>query len=66
MHLQHSPLLVQLRVSFFDAPNLRRWLDRDPLGEGGFEALANGSVGQMGDGANYYAFVRNSPIDSFD
>ena len=33
-------------------PNLQRWLNRDPLGEGG--------------GINLYGFVRNDPVDFID
>jgi hypothetical protein len=44
----------------------RRWLNRDPLGEPGFELSRGGKVNALGDGANPYTFIRNSPPGAFD
>jgi RHS repeat-associated protein len=55
---------------FYD-PGLQRWLNRDPLGEVGFEKL--GSVRGIrddevygSDGPNLYAFVGNNPLNHID
>src|SRR5207249_4362990 len=52
---------------FYD-PNLQRWINRDPLGEPGFELIRGTSdyVSVTGDGPNLYAFVRNGPLQAID
>jgi len=53
---------------FYD-PNLQRWLNRDPLGELGFNVLQRAGVGAAAkwDGdPNLYDFVANNPKNSFD
>jgi RHS repeat-associated protein len=50
---------------FYD-PQTQRWLNRDPLGEPGFEVLRRGSANVLGDGPNRYAFVGNDPITHID
>jgi RHS repeat-associated protein len=50
---------------FYD-PNLQRWLNRDPLGEPGFEVLRGDDTDVLGDGPNRYAFVQNSPVNYHD
>ena len=58
---------------FYD-PNLQRWLNRDPIGEQGFEALESGSTpsgfatvpAEVTQGANVYAFVGNGPTGRHD
>jgi RHS repeat-associated protein len=47
-------------------PNLQRWLNRDPLGELGFELLRNETPDVSGSGPNFYLFVENDPVVSFD
>jgi RHS repeat-associated protein len=48
-------------------PSTGRWLNRDPLGELGFEVMRHHrKVNPMGDGPNPYAFVGNNPITRVD
>lgn len=50
----------------FYAPNLLRWLNSDPLGEPGFEAIRK-SKGHAGSyGPNLYTFVRNGGVGTID
>jgi len=65
--------LVYYLYRYYD-PNLQRWVNRDPIGEPGFEVLRferNKSsrlmalLGQMG-GVNLYEFEKNSPIYGLD
>src|SRR5207245_9136483 len=57
---------------FYD-PNLQRWLNRDPIGESGFEAIRREATTRYkslshevavlsGDGMNQYRFCRNDAI----
>ncbi len=48
------------------APIMQRWVNRDPLGEAGFEVLRQGRASVLGDGPNLYEFIRNQAINSFD
>ncbi len=48
------------------APNLQRWLNRDPIGETGFETIRNPVVHEYADGPNLYTFVLNDPFDKVD
>lgn len=57
--------LVYYLYRFYDS-NLQRWLNRDPLGEPGFEDLRGRTARVRGDGPNYYAFVRNNPQNRVD
>jgi RHS repeat-associated protein len=50
----------------FYAPATQRWLNRDPLGESGFETLRHRPPSMIGDGSNYYLFVENSPVGGID
>jgi RHS repeat-associated protein len=59
---------------FYD-PLTQRWLNRDPLGEPGFETMRGVEHGfwrpvlvptELFEGANIYAFVRNNPISYYD
>ena len=60
---------------FYD-PNLQRWLNRDPLGEPGFEVMQRGSPfrthsivrkpAELVDGPNLYEYVTGDPINHFD
>jgi RHS repeat-associated protein len=47
-------------------PKMQRFLNRDPLGEAGFELLRGGELDLLGDGANLYQILVNSPIDFVD
>jgi RHS repeat-associated protein len=60
---------------FYD-PNLARWLNRDPIGEPGFEAVrrinpwggirSGGLPAELSQGPNLYTFVRNNPANFVD
>jgi RHS repeat-associated protein len=50
----------------FQDPSLGRWLNRDPLGEPGFELARRGTPNVLGDGPNLYTFVHNSPQNKVD
>ena len=61
---------------FYD-PNLQRWLNRDPIGEVGFETVRRASGPPIGDrpslrpavargGPNLYAFCHNRPTTLWD
>jgi RHS repeat-associated protein len=43
-----------------------KWLNRDPLGEPGFEELRRRKSNVFGDGPNLYAFVGNAPVNRID
>jgi len=48
-------------------PNFQRWLNRDPVGEFGFQTrTARASRSMFVDQENQHVFVRNSPIGTFD
>ena len=51
--------------AFYD-PGAQRWLNRDPLGESGFEVLRSGRVDLLGDGPNLYTFVKNNSANQID
>src|SRR6266576_2916893 len=48
------------------APDLQRWLNRDPIGEPGFEVLHRSAPGLLGSGPNLYEFVSNTPLNMVD
>jgi RHS repeat-associated protein len=60
---------------FYD-PTLQRWLNRDPIGEPGFEAVrrinpwggirSGGLPAELSQGPNLYTFVRNNPANFVD
>lgn len=58
-------VVVESASAFYDA-GLGRWINRDPIGEPGFEELNLGGVDPLGDGPNLYAFVANNPITRVD
>jgi RHS repeat-associated protein len=50
---------------FYD-PNLQRWLNRDPIGENGFEAVRkHRALASLGE-PNRYQFVYNDPLSEYD
>ncbi len=57
--------MAQAASAFYDA-NLGRWINRDPIGEPGFEKVARDLTGGRSDSLNLYAFVSNDPIDNVD
>ncbi len=46
----------------FYKPDLGRWVNRDPIGEQGFELLRGKVANVMGDGPNNYSFVANNSL----
>src|SRR5207248_2214019 len=50
---------------FYD-PNLQRWLNRDPLGENGFESIRHKKTSVWGTGPNPYVFLKNSAVFVLD
>jgi RHS repeat-associated protein len=50
----------------FYYPSIQRWLNRDPLGELGFEMLRDGQTDLIGDDPNLYAYVKNNPENQTD
>ena len=50
---------------FYDA-SVGRWINRDPLGELGFDMMRLGRSEVWGDGPNLYVFVENAPVNIFD
>ncbi len=53
-------------ASAFYAPAEQRWVNRDPLGETGFEVLRHGKANPLGDGPNSYLFVHGDPENNQD
>ena len=51
--------------AFYD-PGAQRWLNRDPLGEPGFEMLVSGQANPLGDGPNFYAYIKNNSVNQID
>ena len=50
----------------FYVPGIERWLNRDPIGEPGFELIRHGAVNALAGGANRYEFGPNNPLSGFD
>jgi hypothetical protein len=59
---------------FYD-PSLQRWMNRDPLGEIGFEInrrlvplplIRFVPIAEMSQGPNLYTYVHNDPEDKYD
>lgn len=71
--LQSASGLVYYGYRFYE-PSLQRWLNRDPLGEFGFEflrlnafvAVIHGDRVEVLEGPNIYSFVHNSPNTATD
>jgi RHS repeat-associated protein len=61
------PLLSapHLASGYYD-PGVQRWINRDPLGEPGFEATRRPHQLEVGGGANLYRFVGNDPCSGVD
>lgn len=60
------PLLNGSVASAFYDPVLGRWLNRDPLGEIGFQSIQNTVFGRGDDDFNLYRFVKNDGINHQD
>jgi RHS repeat-associated protein len=54
-----------LARAYYD-PGVQRWINRDPLGEKGFETVRRPREIDMHDGVNLYSFVLNDPWDNID
>jgi RHS repeat-associated protein len=57
--------LVYYLYRLYD-PNLQRWLNRDPLGEQGFEAVHGPRSDMDPHAPNLFRIVRNDPVNTFD
>src|SRR5579885_3112884 len=57
-----SPAGLYYYLYRFCDPNLQRWLNRDPLGEPGFELLHGNEPDLLGDGPNLYLYCANNPM----
>src|SRR5262245_1272612 len=58
-------MLTQIAHAFYD-PSLGRWINRDPIGERGFGAVARLSTSSFYDDPNPYLFIRNEPVSLYD
>lgn len=58
-------LVIESASAFYDA-GLGRWINRDPIGERGFEKLRRADEINMSGRDNPYLFVENSPIAYID
>lgn len=58
--------LVAQEANAFYNPTTGRWLNRDPLGEFGFETVRGGLWDLLGDGPAHYGFLNNDPIARTD
>lgn len=56
---------VQMTSAFYD-PGFGRWLNRDPMGEPGFEVSHGRRESALGSGPNKYSFVGQSPVNRSD
>lgn len=54
-------VITNVAYGFYD-PNLQRWINRDPLGEPGFEVRRRERTDNLADGQNLYLFVQNSMV----
>lgn len=62
-------LLSIISAKAFYDPSIGRWVNRDPLGDIASpvnKIYLDGDVGEMLEGPNLYAFVRNNPVDNAD
>ena len=53
-------------ASAFYSPNLQRWVNRDPIGERGFELTRRASSRKHSDGTGSYVFIENDPVNRLD
>ena len=60
-------LLASLHTTFaYYDPGLQRWINRDPLGELGFEAARRPQLAEVADRAILYRFIANDPCNGVD
>lgn len=59
-------LVCALPARAFYDPGLGRWINRDPLGESGYESLRRPDSISMHGGAELYVFVQNNPVKAID
>jgi RHS repeat-associated protein len=64
------PLLLLLAslhtASAYYDPGVQRWINRDPLGEAGFETMKDLTAGGWSTTGNPYLFVVNNPVALID
>lgn len=58
-------MLVTMTAAGFYDPSLQRWINRDPLGESGFEQVGAKNSNDR-TSPNAYLFVYNDPLDLVD
>jgi RHS repeat-associated protein len=56
---------THLASAFYD-PSLGRWLNRDPIGDSGFDAIRAHASSLLVDDHNRHRFVSNNPINNND
>jgi len=56
---------AQIVSAFYD-PALGRWLNRDPIGDSGFDAIREHPTSLLVDNLNRHRFVSNNPINNND
>ncbi len=59
-------LFTGQQVHAFYNPTTGRWLNRDPIGEPGFEMQRGKKASAIAGGPNRHLFVKNSPIAQWD
>jgi RHS repeat-associated protein len=57
--------LPHLASAYYD-PGVQRWINRDPVGEPGFEAVRGQGQAEPAADQNQYVFVGNNPVASAD
>ena len=58
-------LVSQSALAFYES-NFGRWINRDPIGEPGFEKLRRADEINMSGRDNPYLFVENNPVAYID
>jgi RHS repeat-associated protein len=56
---------LRTATAYYD-PGAQRWVNRDPLGESGFEAIRRRSPILVTEGSNPYQFVHQNPVNRND
>ncbi len=74
--MRKTPLLIILlplltfichhTASAYYDPGVQRWINRDPVGELGFEIGSRSSVSEVTEEMNCYRFLANEPVESID
>jgi RHS repeat-associated protein len=56
---------AQLVSAFYD-PSLGRWINRDPIGDSGFDAIREQATSLLVDNLNRHRLVSNNPVNNID